>query len=184
MSRIDVMIGKARVKSTKSQIRISYKGETIKLSKRKIKVFFLKLAAFFICLHVIGVLTDKAWEKIDYQIDVVSARKQVCVETENLLSSNNLNTEPGKDGNWCNDYSDIEGLSKNDIYGFYNYCGYKETEKVLKQLGYFSWENFLIRNGYYDNSGAPSFEVWENYAEAESVEQLKEQEALENGRGY
>lgn len=181
MSRIDVMIGRARIKSTQSQIRISYKGETIKLNKRKLKKFFLKLALFAISVNIVGMLVDKAWEKIDYQRDVMSMRKQECVQTEMMLSSNKLNTEPRDDGNWCNDYSNIEDLSKDDIYGFYHYCGYQETEKVLKELGYTSWGNFLVREGYYDNSGAPSFEVWENYAEANLV---KEQETLENGRGY
>ena len=80
MSRMDVMIGNARIKSTKSQIRISYNGETIKLNKRKIKSFFLKLAAFVICLNIAGKIIDAAWEKIDYQLDVVSMRKEQCIE--------------------------------------------------------------------------------------------------------
>ena len=182
MSRIDVMIGRARIKSTKSQIRISYNGETIRLNKKKIKSFFIKLAAFVICLNIAGKVIDKTWEKIDYQLDVASMRKEQCIEMEELLSSHNLNTEPGTDGNWCNDYSCIEGLSKDDIYGFYYYCGYDETEKVLQELGYASWSNFLVREGYYDAGGAPSFEVWENYAEAGLV--AEQREALENGRKY
>lgn len=182
MSRIDVMIGNARIKSTKSQIRISYNGEIIRLNKKKLKSFFIKAAVFVICLNIAGKVIDKAWEKIDYQLDVVSMRKEQCIETETLLSSHNLNIEPSEDGNWCNDYSNIDGLSKDDIYGFYHYCGYQETEKVLKELGYISWNNFLTREGYYDAYGAPSFEVWENYVEAELVEEQRE--ALENGRQY
>lgn len=182
MSRIDVMIGRARVKSTKSQIRISYKGETIKLNKKKLKIFFVKAAAFVICLNIAGTILDKAWEKVEYQLDVLSMRKEQCIETEELLSANNLNLEPGEDGDWCNDYSNIDDLSKDDIYGFYYYCGYDETENVLKELGYSSWRNFLIREGYYGPDGRPSFEVWENYAEYELV--TEKREALENGRKY
>ena len=182
MSRIDVMIGNARIKSTKSQVRISYNSETIKLSKKKLKSFFIKAAVFVICLNIAGKLIDKTWGKIDYQLDVMSVRQEQCIETETLLTSHNLNIEPGEDGNWCNDYSSVEGLSKDDIYGFYHYCGYAETEKVLRELGYASWNNFLVREGYYDESGAPSLEVWENYAEADLVGEQRE--ALKNGRKY
>ena len=181
MSRIDVIIGNARIKSTKSQIRITYNGDTIKLSKKKIKRFFVKAAVFVICLNIAGKVIDKTWEVIDYQLDVLSMRKEQCIETEQLLLSHNLNVEPGEDGNWCNDYSNIDGLSKDDIYGFYHYCGYSETEKVLKELGYTSWTNFLTHGGYYDCYGAPNLGVWENYAESELIEQ---REALENGKQH
>lgn len=182
MSRFDVMIGRARIKSTQKQIRISYKGKTIKLIKRKVKAFFIKLAIFVICLHILGQILDKAWEKIDYQLDVLSMNKEQCHQVAELLTAHNLNAEPDKDGKWCNDYSKIESLSKNNIYGFYHFCGYGETENVLKTLGYTSWNNFLVREGYYDASGSPSFEVWENYAESNLVEEQRE--ALENGRRH
>lgn len=182
MSRIDVMLGNARIKSTKSQIRISYNGETIKLSKRKLKKFFLGLATFLISINIVGRIADGIVEKVDYQLDVMSMRQEKCIEMEHLLSSHNLNTEPSDGNNWCNDYSNIEGLSKDDIYGFYYYCGYQETENVLKELGYTSWSNFLVREGYYDAGGAPSFSVWENYAEHDLV--TERNEALKNGRKY
>jgi len=178
----DKMIGRARIKSTKSQIRISYNGETIKLNKKKLKKFFLRLAAFAICLNIAGKIIDTTWDKISYQVDVMNVRKEQCIQIEDLLSANDLNIEPSEDGLWCNDYSKLEGLSKDDIYGFYYYCGYDETEKVLKQLGYNSWDNFLTREGYCDAGGAPSFRVWENYAEAELVKEQRE--GLENGRKY
>ena len=179
MSRFDVMIGNARVKSTKSQIRISYNGETIKLNKRKLKRFFLKLAAFVICLNIVGKVADAAWEKIDYQHDVIVMRNVECIETEDLLLRSGLHTEPLDDGEWHNNYSNIDGLSKDDIYGFYHYCGPKETEKVLQALGYDSWKNFCSMEGYFDN-GFPSVEVWENYAEYDKVEEHREE--LENVR--
>ena len=93
-----------------------------------------------------------------------------------------MNTEPTKNGDWCNDYSTIEGLSEKDIYGFLQYCGYDETEKVIQTLGYDSWHNYLARKGYMGADGRPSIKVWENYAEYKLV--TEKSEAKENGRRY
>lgn len=178
----DKMIGNARIKSTRKNIKISYNGETIKLSKRKLKRLFVKVAASVIVLIFLGNIGAVTAEKISYHLDVLSVRSKESKETEKMLIDNNLNTGPSENGDWCNDYSKIKGLSEDDIYGFYHYCGYEETEEVLKALGYTSWDNYLSRNGYFVREVVPSVEVWENYVEHELVTERRE--ALENGRSY
>lgn len=178
----DTMIGNARIKSTRKNIKISYNGETIRLSKRKLKKLFVKIAASVIALSFLGHIAALTVEKIAYYLEVFSVRTEQSKEAEELLKSNNLNVKASENGDWCNDYSKVKGLSEDDIYGFYHYFGYEETEEVIKALGYTSWDNYLSVNGYFVREVIPSVEVWENYVEYELVTERRE--ALENDRSY
>lgn len=177
----ETRIGKAKIKSVGPHVKVTYNGETIRLSKKKLRIGFVAAVASIICLIAMCKVADKAFDEIEQQIEIVCVRNQECEDAENLLEAYNLNTKPVEKGVWNNDYSCIEGLSEDDLYGFYHHCGYDETENVLKALGYDSWRTFLVRNGYVDKAGAPSVEVWENYAEAELLE---EREASKNDRTY
>ena len=172
---INWIIGNARIKS-------SYKGDTVRLSKRKVKRGLVRAAAAIIALVFLGQIGAATAEKIGYYLEVLSVREEEKKEVEELLLANNLNTEPTGDGSWCNDYSKVKGLSEDDLYGFYYYCGYEETEEVIKALGYTSWDNYLSRNGYFVREVIPSLEVWENHVEYELVTERKE--GLKNDRSY
>ena len=178
----ETRIGKAKIKSVGKHIKISYNGETIKLNKRKLKKLFIKVATVCICIHFFGHALDYTIEKIDYLFDVVSVRAEESRQAEQNLLVHNLNTEPNENGQWNNDYSKLNRVSKEDLYGILNYCGYSEAENVLKSLGYSSWHNYLAKNGYYDSEGRPSLQVWENYMESNLVTQRNE--AKQNGRIY
>ena len=167
-------IGKAKIKSVGPHVKITYEGETIKLNKRKLKQFFVKVAAFCICIHFVGHALDDAVEKVDYMFDVVAVRMEESKDGERFLKTHNLNTEPNKDGKWGNDYSTIDNISRSDIYSLLRYCGRTETEKILKSMGYASWRQYLAQNGYYDENGEPSMRVWENYMEYQLVNERNE----------
>lgn len=182
----ETVIANARIKSTRSQIKITYNNETIRLNKRKLKKFFLKVATFCICIHFVGhaleYTLDSAKEKVDYLFDVAAVRVEESKDAEKLLLSYDLNTEPNKNNDWCNDYSVMKDLTKIDIYGLCRYCGREETEKVLATMGYYSWNHYLKLNGYVDQHGNPSTRVWENYMEARLVNERNE--AKQNDRSY
>jgi len=178
----ETRIGKARLKSTKKNIKISYQGETVKISKKKLKKHFLAVAALCICIHFGGHALDDAVEKVDYLFNVVSVRAEESRQAEHTLLAHNLNTEPNENGDWNNDYSRLKNVSKEDLYGILNYCGYSEAENVLKSLGYYSWHNYLAKNGYYDSEGRPSLGVWENYVESQLV--AERNEVKQNDRSY
>lgn len=178
----DKRIGNARIKSTKKHIKITYQGETVKLNKKKLKKHFLAAAALCICIHFGGHALDNAVEKVDYLFDVVSVRAEESRDAEHNLLMHHLNTEPNENGDWDNDYSKLNYVSKEDLYGILNYCGYSEAENVLKSLGYSSWHNYLAKNGYYDSEGRPSLQVWENYMESNLVAQRNE--VKQNDRSY
>jgi len=178
----DKRIGNARIKSTKQHIKISYQGDTINLSKRKLKKFFVKAATFCILINLVGQALDTTVENVNYLFDVVSVRTEESKDAEQILLAYNLNTEPNENGDWGNDYSVIKNISREDVYGLLNYCGYAETENVLKSLGYSSWNNYLEKNGYYDSTGRPNLGVWENYVESELV--AERNGAKQNDRSY
>lgn len=173
MQRIDAIRENARKKSVKPYVKIKYNGEVIKLSKKKMKNLALKSAIVVISLTALMKIGPSVYEKIDYALDVKEVSNTKAEEARDLLIKYDLNDEPKYDNLWFNDYSKITELSTDDLYGFYQYFGYSETEKVLGALGYNSWYNYLSKNGYYDNQGYPSVEVWENYEESDLVNEKR-----------
>lgn len=172
---IDKIYENTRRKSVKPYVKITYKGETIKLSKKKLKKLTLKSALVTISLIALFKMAPTTYDKINYALDVKNIATEYSMEANSLLVENNLHVVPQEDGYWGNDYYKIPNLSEKDLYGFVKYCGYEEAENIVKALGYESWDNFLSMKGYFDKNGNPSIAVWENYEEARLVN-LKEGE--------
>lgn len=172
----------ARKKSVDPYIRITIDGENYKISKRKLKQLPRKLVTYAIiavmAFKVIGFTADK----VDHYFETRDIAIEQSMEANSLLAQNDLNCVPVEDGYWRNDYSKIKGLDETDLYGFYQYCGYNESEEVVRALGYESWENYLSMKGYVDKHGQPSVAVWENYEEARLINEKRE--AKENGKNF
>lgn len=181
MNRVENVYSNARNKSTKKYIKISYKGETIKVNKKKLKQLAIKAAVSVIVLIAIFKMGAAAVEKIDHALDVRRISTYQAMEANSILAENDLHVVPFE-GEWNNNYCQIKDLSEQDLYGFVKYCGYAEAEKVLGALGYESWNNYLSMKGYFDKDGKPSRLVWENYEETRLINE--EKGAKENGRNY
>lgn len=181
MNRVESVYENARKKSTKKYIKISYKGETIRLSKKKLKQFLVKAAVSVIVLVAVFKMGGVMVDKIDHALDVKRISTNQAMEANSLLAENDLNVVPQGDS-WRNDYCQIKDLSEKDLYGFVQYCGYAEAENVVRALGYDSWDNYLSMKGYFNKEGQPSRVVWENYEEARIINE--EKGAKENGRNY
>ena len=139
----------------------------------------LSAVALVIVLAATGVVSGIKYapeiaNKITYPFYVNAVEREESMEAQDMLVDAGLNVVPQDDnGNWFNNYDKLENVTEDDIYGFYCYFGKEETEGVIKRLGYTGWDNFLSMNGYYDESGNPSIEVWLNYAEAKNVAEYK-----------
>jgi len=174
MERMDTIYKNAKNKSVKPYIKVTYKGQTAKLSKKKLKKAASNAILTVIVLTAAIKIAPHAYDKINHQLDVKDmALEQSSIVTE-LLVDADLNTSIQQNGTWGNDYSKINGLSEEHLYGFNNYLGHNETEKIIRTLGYDSWDNYLVMNGYLDKYGNPSVQVWENYEEARLVNQMNE----------
>lgn len=68
----------------------------------------------------------------------------------------------GYDGeNNVEDYKRIVELCEEDLIGYYDILGEKESEKVVQALGYEGWDDYLEKNGYIDNFGEPNIDYWQ-----------------------
>lgn len=113
-------------------------------------------------------------DKLTYHAYVTTVSREESIEAGTMLSEAGLNVVPQDDyGNWFNNYDKLENVTEDDLYGFYCYFGKAETENVVKRLGYSNWDNFLSMNGYFDENGTPSIEVWLNYQEKAKVDEYK-----------
>lgn len=181
MSRSDKIYENARKKSVGSYIAISYNGETVKISTRKLKRLAKRAAALTIAIVALCKVTPTAVNKVSHYFDARDVAIESSFDANSLLVENNLSVVP-IDDEWRNDYSKIKGLSENDLYGMYNYLGYEESEEVVRALGYDSWENYLSMKGYFDSNGKPSIYVWKNYEESRLITEKKE--VQKDGRNY
>lgn len=176
--KFKLMVVNAREKSKKS-VEITYDNKkTVKMTAGELGVK-VGAAALVIALATTGVVSGIKYapeiiDKITYPSYVKTVSREESMEAGMMLSEAGLNVVPQDDnGNWFNNYDKLENVTEDDIYGFYCYFGKEETEGVIKRLGYTGWDNFLSMNGYYDESGNPSIEVWLNYAEAKNVAEYK-----------
>lgn len=181
MSRSDRVYENAKRKSVGSYIAISYNGETVKISTRKLKKLAVKAAALTIAVVALCKVTPAAVNKVSHYFETRDIALESCFDANSLLAENNLYVVP-VDDEWRNDYSKIKGLSENDLYGMYNYLGYNEAEEVVRALGYESWDNYLSMKGYFDSKGNPSIQVWKNYEESRLIAEKKE--VQKDGRNY
>lgn len=176
--KFKLVVANAREKSKKN-VEITYDNKkTVKMTAGE---FTAKVSAFalVIVLAATGIISSIKYapeiiNKITYPSYVKTVSREESMDAGLMLSEAGLNVVPQDDnGNWFNNYDKLENVTEDDIYGFYCYFGREETEKVVQALGYTGWDNFLSMNGYYDESGNPSIEVWLNYAEAKNVAEYK-----------
>lgn len=64
------------------------------------------------------------------------------------------------ESNRIEDYRKIKELNNKTLIGFHAMLSNKEFEKVVKAMGYDSFDDFLIENDYLDQNGQPSWTVW------------------------
>lgn len=85
-------------------------------------------------------------------------------EAQQVLEDNNIdyyNYETGEYvSNSVDDYKKIKDLSDENLIGYYELLGKNESEKVVKALGYASWDDYLIKNNYVDDYGNPDLYGW------------------------
>ena len=178
----DVILN-AKVKSTKNGIKIQYNGETVKLSKKKIKKaiqndfrqnykkYFRKTICCIMIFSAIQFVKEPVKNYIEHQQNIVDVRTESRKEAEEFL----------KNGNFQYDYSDIHSITKEDLYGLLLYCGKTETDKILRECGYHGgWNEYLSQRGFYDEDGKPSVREWEKYME--NILSLEKGAEMKNGR--
>ena len=91
---------------------------------------------------------------LDFDLYIASINKRV----DQYLYINNMDYTNRE--YTVEEYKSMKYLSEDDLIGYYNILGVKESEKVVQALGYKDWNDYLISNGYIKD-GQPSFDEWE-----------------------
>lgn len=186
MNKAKQIYDNARKKSVKTnEIQIINNGKITRINKRKFKKFVIKSAVTVIAVIAALKIVPPAVDKVDHFFKVRAIAEESAMHANVLLAEADLNAVPSwwdneNSNEWNNDYSQIINLSEEDLYGFVQYLGYDEAEKVVQVLGYKDWDSYLSMNGYFDANGNPSKEVWENYEEVRLIK-LKE-ESKQDGK--
>lgn len=154
------------------------KKTTILKQKLNMKTVAIVLA----CITALSV-APSVYNEISYNHDSREVIEQVSMDASLKLSSSGLFVVPDPASKeWKNDYSKIENLSEDDLYGMFKYLGTSESEKVVQALGYTGWDNYLSMNGYFNVDGEPSIIVYDNMMESKLVREYRD--GKENGKGY
>lgn len=173
----------AREKSKKKRYVNVYYNEK-KLFRCELKKLLLATGVVLVAATAVISISPKVVETIDHQIEVKNIITSESVEFGTILAKNDLNVVPqNANQEWLNDYHNMSYMTEDDLYGAYKYFGYSETEKIIKEkFGYTGWNNYLSMNGYFDENGKPSIDVWENYMESKLIAEHKQGE--KNGKSY
>lgn len=154
------------------------KKTTILKQKLNMKTVAIVLA----CITALSV-APSVYNEISYNHDSREVIEQVSMDASLKLSQSGLFVVPDPVSNeWRNDYSKVTDLNEDDLYGMFKYLGTTESEKVVKELGYTSWDNYLSMHGFFDKDGNPSIIVYDNMMESELVKEYRD--GKENGKGY
>ena len=78
-------------------------------------------------------------------------------EAEDIYQKYNLSTY---EEYTVEQYKAIPDINEDNLIGFHEMLSKKEFEKVVQSLGYESFDDFLVKNGYTDSSGKPSPYKW------------------------
>src|SRR5574344_1471083 len=177
---------RARSNSVGNQRRIP-KQKTYRVTEKGLKR--LSITSYIAGILTVGVVWaaiaggGALINKVGYQIDVKNASLEESFDANGMLADADLFVVPDYETKeWNNDYTKLEGLSEDDLYGFSCYLGYNEAEKVVQALGYKSWDNYFAMKGYVDKEGKPSREVWTNYAEAAAVREYNAEKEASHGK--
>ena len=79
-----------------------------------------------------------------------------------VLNGDNVDLS-GELNNPISVYQNI-GFLENDLISFYYLTNFDEvdTEKIVRVLGYESWDDYLVQNNYVDKNGKSNLAVWRN----------------------
>ena len=78
------------------------------------------------------------------------------------------------------DYRKMEGLDESYLSGFYKLCDEESFAVILKALEYKDLDDFLVKNGYVDESGNPDHQKWYEQEIRNTVELKEQGKAFEN----
>ena len=153
-----------------------------KINVLKQKMNMKTVAVILACITAISV-APSIYNEINYNGDSREVIEQVSMDASLKLSEAGLFVVPDPiSKEWRNDYSKINDLSEDDLYGMFKYLGATESEKIVKELGYTGWDNYLSMHGYFDKDGNPSIIVYDNMMESELIKEYRD--GKENGRSY
>lgn len=171
----------AKRRSRETKVVVDFRSRRYVLNVTRAKKLVMKMAvdAVALALAATAVITAGKYvkEKVDYQSDVKDVTMEEMFDVTEKLVEADLHVSP-INHEWNNNYNSLN-VSEDDLYGFLMYLGKEESEKVVRDLGYEGWDNYLAMNGYFDKNGNPSIEVYKNYEESRLVNEYKENE---NGR--
>ncbi len=145
---------------------------------RKAGKKFLVGSAAMVIVATSAFTFNKVADKLEYYDDINQCNIQASMEGNDILRENGLNFIPDENGDWNNSYYQMDA-NEDDLYSIYLYAGYDEAEKfIIEKLGYAGWYNYLSMNGYFDEFGNYSLEVYINYMEGALYKEMSNSKGL------